>query len=85
MTYYIETQGQRLKCYGAVINNDMTCGFITYTPDGDRNVIKLKQCVFSDGYVYLTDNGDITLKGTPRFKLGPDGLLDDNGNYMVKE
>ena len=84
-TYFINTQGRRMRCYSAVINDDMTCVFITYTPDGDRNVVNLRKCVFTNGHVYFTDNGDITLKGTPRFRLGPDGLLTTNGDYMVKE
>ena len=63
----------------------MTCVFITYTPDGDSNMINLNKCVFTDGFVYFTDDGDITIKGTPRFKLGPDGLQTATGEDMVKE
>ena len=74
-----------MRCYSAVIYEDMTCDFITYTPNGDKNVLNLRKCVFSNGYAYLTDNGDITLKGTPRFKLGSNGLLTVDGDEMVKE
>lgn len=84
-TYYINTQGRRMRCYSVVIYKDMTCDFITYTPNGDKNVLNLRKCVFSNGFAYLTDNGDITLKGTPRFKLGSTGLLTVDGDEMVKE
>ena len=72
------SDGQKLKVHTAIINSDMSARWITYLPDGSVNTsMNFSQCVFADGYVYFTDNGDITAKMTPRFKVGPDGLEDD--------
>ena len=47
--------------------------------------MSFRQCVFQDGYVYFTDNGDTSIKGTPRFRLGSSGLQTADGENMVKE
>ena len=83
---YINSEGQRVRVYTAVINQDMTCEFISYLSDGSINgSVSMKQCVFRDGYVFFTDNGDITIKGTPRFRLGSSGLQSADGINMVRE
>ena len=64
----------------------MTCGFTTYLPDGSKiNSINFNQCVFKDGYVFFTDNGNTNIKGTPRFMLGSNGLQSVDGIDLVKE
>lgn len=83
---YIVSQGQRVKVYTAIIHNDLTAEWITYLPDGSVNTsMSFRQCVFQDGYVYFTDNGDTSIKGTPRFRLGSSGLQTADGENMVKE
>ena len=85
-SYYIVSDGQKLKVHTAIINSDMSARWITYLPDGSVNTsMDFRQCVFADGYVYFTDNGDITAKMTPRFKVGSDGLEDDGDNIVEKE
>lgn len=83
---YIVSQGQRVKVYTAIIHNDLTAEWITYLPDGSVNAsMSFRQCVFQDGYVYFTDIGDTSIKGTPRFRLGSSGLQTADGENMVKE
>lgn len=83
---YIVSQGQRVKIYTAIIHNDLTAEWILYLPDGSVNTsMSFRQCVFQDGYVYFTDNGDTSIKGTPRFRLGSSGLQTADGENMVKE
>lgn len=85
-TQYIIYEGTRYKVVSGVIYDDFSCDFITYRPSGDINDIwHLKKCVFTNGYVYFTNNGDITIKNTPRFRLGPNGLQTDEGESLVKE
>ena len=47
--------------------------------------MSFRQCVFQDGYVYFTDNGDTSIKGTPRFRLGSSGLQIADGENIAKE
>lgn len=83
---YIVSQGQRVKVYTAIIHNDLTAEWILYLPDGSVNTsMSFKKCVFQDGYVYFTDNGDTSIKGTPRFRLSSSGLQTADGENMVKE
>lgn len=83
---YIISEGQRAKVYSATIYSDMTAEWILFMPDGSVNTtMNFSQCVFQDGYVYFTDNGDISIKGTPRFRLGPNGLQTADGDDLVKE
>ena len=83
---YIVSQGQRAKVYSAIIHNDLSAEWILYLPDGSVNTsMSFRQCVFQDGYVYFTDNGDTSIKGTPRFRLGSSGLQTADGENMVKE
>ena len=83
---YIVSQSQRVKVYTAIIHNDLTAEWITYLPDGSVNAsMSFRQCVFQDGYVYFTDNGDTSIKGTPRFRLGSSGIQTADGENMVKE
>lgn len=83
---YIVSQDQRVKVYTAIIHNDLTAEWIVYLPDGSVNAsMSFRQCVFQDGYVYFTDNGDTSIKGTPRFRLGSSGLQTADGENMVKE
>lgn len=83
---YIVSQGKRVRVYTATIFNDMTAEWTLFMADGSVNTtMSFGQCVFKDGYVYFTDNGDITIKGTPRFRLGPDGLQTPDGEDLVKE
>ena len=83
---YIVSQGQRAKVYTAIIHNDLTAELIVYLPDGAVNTsMSFRQCVFQDGYVYFTDNGDTSIKGTPSFRLGSSGLQTADGENMVKE
>ena len=83
---YINSEGQRLKVYTAIINSDMTCRFTTYLPDGSKiNSINFNQCVFKDGYAFFTDNGNTNIKGTPRFLLGSNGLQSPDGINLVRE
>lgn len=85
-SYYISSGGQRLKVYTAVIKDDNTAKFITFMPDGSLNTsIDFRQCVFTNGFVFFTDNGDINIKGTPRFKLGSGGLQTTDGERLTKE
>lgn len=83
---YIISQGQRVRVYSAIINEDNTAKWILYMPDGSINTsMVFRQCVFHNGYVYFTDNGDINIKGTPRFRLGTNGLQTANGEDLIKE
>ena len=83
---YIISEGQRVKVYSATIFSDMTAEWKLYMPDGSVNTtMSFNQCVFQDGLVYFTDNGEIYEKGTPRFKLGPNGLQTAEGDDLVKE
>ncbi len=83
---YIISQDQRVKVYSVIINEDNTAKWILYMPDGSINTsMVFRQCVFQNGYVYFTDNGDISIKGTPRFRLGPNGLQTADGEDMTKE
>lgn len=83
---YIISQGKRVKVYTAIINRDMTARWILYTPDGSVNSdLPFKQCVFTNGKAYFTDNGDITIRMTPRFMLGSNGLQDAEGEDLVRE
>jgi hypothetical protein len=83
---YIVSEGQRAKVYSATIYSDMTAEWTLFMPDGSVNTtMSFSQCVFQDGYVYFTDNGDISIKGTPRFRLGPNGLQTADGDDLVKE
>jgi hypothetical protein len=83
---YIVSEGQRVKVYSATIFSDMTAEWKLYMPDGSVNTtMSFNQCVFQDGLVYFTDNGEIYEKGTPRFKLGPNGLQTAEGDDLVKE
>ena len=85
-SYYVVSQGQRVKVYTAVLHSDLSADFITYLPDGSVNAsMSFSKCVFQNGYVYFTDNGDINVKGTPRFRLGSDGLQHADGNNLAKE
>lgn len=85
-SYYISSGGQRLKVYTAVIKGDNTAKFVTFLPDGSLNTsIDFRQCVFANGFVFFTDNGDINIKGTPRFKLGSGGLQAPDGERLIKE
>lgn len=84
-TQYIYSNGIAYRCLSAIIYSDYSCEFISYTPEGERNSIHFNKCVFKDGLVYFTDYGDITFKGTPRFRLGPNGLQMVDGEEMVKE
>ena len=83
---YIVSEGQRVKVYSATIFSDMTAEWKLYMPDGSVNTsISFYQCVFQDGFVYFTDNEGIFEKGTPRFRLGPNGLQTSEGDDLVKE
>ena len=83
---YIVSQGQRAKVYSAIIHNDLSAEWILYLPDGSVNTsMSFRQCVFQDGYVYFTDNGDTSIKGTPRFRLASSGLQTADGENMVRE
>lgn len=83
---YIISEGQRVRVYTATIFSDLTAEWILYMPDGSINTVtSFRQCVFQDGYVYLTYNGDISIKGIPRFRLGPKGLQTVDGDDLVKE
>ena len=85
-TNYIVSEGQRVKVYTATINSDLTAEWILYMPDGSINTsMNFRMCVFQDDYVYFTDNGDVSIKGTPRFRLGPNGLQTADCVDMVKE
>ena len=85
-TNYIYSQGTRAKVYTAKIHSDNTADWILYMPDGSVNTsMHFRKCVFQNGYLYLTDNGDISIKGTPRFRLGSNGLQTADGQDMVKE
>ena len=83
---YIISEGRRAKVFSATIFSDMTAEFKLFMPDGSVNTtMNFNQCVFKDGFVYFTDDGEIFEKGTPRFRLGPSGLQDVDGNDLVKE
>lgn len=61
---YIVSEGQRVKVYSATIFSDMTAEWKLYMPDGSVNTtISFNQCVFQDGFVYFTDNGEIFERG----------------------
>lgn len=83
---YIVSEGQRAKVYSATIFRDLTAEWKLFMPDGSVNTtMSFNQCVFQNGFVYFTDNGDISIKGTPRFRLGPNGLQTVDGDDLVKE
>lgn len=85
-SHYVDYEGQRLKVYTAVIKSNNTAQFVTFLPDGSHNTtIDFNQCVFTNGLVYFTDNGDISIKGIPRFKLGTSGLETTEGERLTKE
>ena len=85
-SHYIISEGQRVKVYTAIINSDMTARWIVYMPDGSVNSdMSFRQCVFKDGMAYFTDNGDTTIKMTPRFKLGTNGIQTADGTDLIKE
>lgn len=85
-SHYIVSEGQRVKVYTAIINSDMTARWILYLPDGSVNSdMPFRQCVFKDGMAYFTDNGDTTIKMTPRFRLGANGLQTADGIDLKKE
>lgn len=82
---YITSGGRTLKCYEAVIYEDCSCDFITYTEAGNSNYLHFRKAVFTNGFVYFTDDGDITKKMTPRFRLGGNGLQTVDGVDMIRE
>ena len=85
-SYYIASQGMRAKVYTANIYSNNTADWILYMPDGTVNTsMHFRKCVYQNGYLYLTDNGDISIKGTPRFRLGSNGLQTAEGQDMVKD
>lgn len=83
---YIVSEGQRVRVYTATIFSDLAAEWKLYMPDGSVNTtMSFNQCVFQDGFAYFTDNGEIFEKGTPRFRLGPNGLQTADGDDLVKE
>lgn len=85
-SYYIQSEGQRVRVYTAVVNSDMSAKYVIFTPDGDINTeMDYRYCTFNNGYLYFTNYGNIDEKGAPRFKIGPNGLQHVDGQDLVKE
>ena len=42
------------------------------------------QCILDDGVIYMTNNGDIT-NGTPKLRVGTDGLYSFDNEKYVRE
>lgn len=83
---YMDSGIKMVRIYKATIRSNMTAEFVTYLPDGSTNgVLNFKKCVFTNGRVYFTDDGDINVKGTPRFILGTNGLQTEDGKDLKKE
>ena len=83
--YMTDENGTRIKFLTISINDDLSADHYLYLPDGNTNHSHWEKCVFADGYVYFTINGDYSDTHTPKAAIDENGLLDGDGKPLVKE
>ena len=83
--YMTDENGARIKFLTISINDDLSADHYLYLPDGNTNHAHWEKCVFANGYVYFTINGDYSDRLTPKAKINDYGLLDGDGRPLEKE
>ncbi len=83
--YMTDVNGAKTKFLTISINDDLSADHYLYLPDGNTNHAHWEKCVFANGYVYFTINGDYSDRLTPKAKINDNGLLDGDGRPLEKE
>ncbi|MCR4959203.1 MAG: hypothetical protein K6B13_11480 [Prevotella sp.] len=83
--YMTDENGARIKFLTIAINDDLSADHYLYLPDGNTNHSHWEKCVFANGYVYFTINGTYSDGHTPKAAIDNNGLLDGDGNPLLKE